>query len=59
MSIELEQAAPASVIAVAHRRAVSLDRRDGDLRREIGDVGRLAFEPAEKVRRPPGVHEAE
>ncbi len=59
VSIELEQATPASAIGVAHRRAVPLGGHDADARREIRDVSRLAFEPAEKARRPAGVHEAE
>ncbi len=56
MAVELQQAAPARSVRVAHRRAVSLDGHDFGERHEVRDLSRLA---SETEGRPASVHEAE
>jgi len=59
VAVELQQAASARSVGVAHRRAVPLDGHDFGERNEIGDISRLASEAAETACRPASVHEAE
>jgi len=56
VAVELQQAAPARSVRVAHRRTVSLDGHDFGERHEVRDLSRLA---SETEGRPASVHEAE